>query len=176
MDYKLIKTLTEKFYNGETSEEEEKLLHDFFSNNAVPEEFETDRQLFASLVKMKVETYPEETLRKDVELLIEEEWKSETRMRFYAAAKWAAAVVAVAILVFSLIYKKPSGLKDTYSNPYEAYLATKEILLQVSKAMKKESTVAGKMIIIHDNLNYIQKLEKISEPIDNIRSDEHENN
>lgn len=46
MDYKYINQLLERYWNGETSLEEEQILHSFFSQICVPEELAKYRPLF----------------------------------------------------------------------------------------------------------------------------------
>ena len=46
---KEIRKLLDRFYLGETSMEEEKLLLDYFSSPSIPEELMPDRDLFRAL-------------------------------------------------------------------------------------------------------------------------------
>lgn len=46
MDYKYIHQLLDRYWNGQTSLEEEQILHSFFSQLCLPEEFEKYRSLF----------------------------------------------------------------------------------------------------------------------------------
>jgi len=44
MDINIIKRLLEKFYEGETSLEEEAILSDYFNNEDIPEELQNIRR------------------------------------------------------------------------------------------------------------------------------------
>ena len=46
MTIEQIKSLLSRFYEGQTTSEEERLLADFFRREDVPEELQEDKQLF----------------------------------------------------------------------------------------------------------------------------------
>lgn len=58
MTIEQIKSLLSRFYEGQTTPEEERLLADFFHREDVPEELQEDKQLFLMLVQISDQEMP----------------------------------------------------------------------------------------------------------------------
>ena len=58
MNIEQIKSLLARFYEGQTTPEEERLLADFFSREDVPEELQEDKQLFLMLAQISDQEMP----------------------------------------------------------------------------------------------------------------------
>ena len=139
-----IKILLEKFYNGETSTEEEKALADFFLGEGVPDEFLSDRRLFCALSETPVEVPYEST--QAVESLIDsfrEEQPARKSIKTFGLTYSIAGVAASLALIFGVIqYQKnrqqeATSLADTYKTPDEAYRATVDALQLFSENFSK---------------------------------------
>lgn len=139
-----IKNLLDKFYRGETSDSEEKILVRFFGESEVPEEFRPDQKLFAMLGKNRVKV-PEDSARKIESLIDSFSCESDTKKTskrpriFYLATAIAASLA----LVFGIAQfrKNQSADKpqfaDTYKNPDDAYRATMDALQLFSQNFSK---------------------------------------
>lgn len=131
MDTNNIKQLLERFYQGETSLEEEKMLTDFFLRDDVPDEFLTDKKLFHALNDHSVEV-PRDSAQA-IESLIdsfETESASDKKAKTLHIKYWAIGVAASLALIVGLsLFQKSQPTEqtlftDTYKNSDEAYLAT----------------------------------------------------
>ena len=58
MNIEQIKSLLARFYEGQTTPEEERLLADFFRREDVPEELQEDKQLFLMLAQISDQEIP----------------------------------------------------------------------------------------------------------------------
>lgn len=58
MNIEQIKSLLARFYGGQTTPEEERLLADFFRREDVPEELQEDKQLFLMLAQISDQEMP----------------------------------------------------------------------------------------------------------------------
>ena len=60
MNIEQIKSLLARFYEGQTTPEEERLLADFFHREDVPEDLQEDKQLFLLLAQTSDQEMPQD--------------------------------------------------------------------------------------------------------------------
>lgn len=166
MDIKDIKTLLYSFYEGETSQEDEKTLYEFFSGENIPEDMVSEKRIFLKLYSGQLNDAPlhlEEKLNTLIDNLEREDNKKQTShivlpiKHMNKPWRWAMSIAASILIVLSagiFAYfgenNKSSMLVDTYSNPEDAYLETQKTLLLVSGKLNKG----------------IQQMEKVNKIID----------
>lgn len=151
-----IKKLIEAFYNGETTAEEEQILKDYFNGDNIAEELEEEKDIFVQLYDAKPIEVPS-TLKPRLENLIddlaaqekEEVVISEPKQSKRHLMRWIGSIAAgVAILISAGIYFKGKSninpsineytqMKDTYSDPEEAYKEAQKALALVSSNFNK---------------------------------------
>ncbi len=161
-DLKNIEQLLEKYYNGETSLDEERKLQWFFETQDVPERLQSEKKMFSYYHSRKKETSSPGLNDKLIDLIERQDRLSgrSARSRFIAWAGSAAAVIIVLLAVW-LTYEKPFSkesyiFEDTYDNPELAYLEARKVLYMVSEKMNEGT----------HNLN---NLNKINSGMDNLR-------
>lgn len=161
MDIERIKTLLQRFYDGEsTSEEERELMETFSTATELPEEFETDRRLFASMSSTKDlddnipeglearllskvdEWAAEETVSTDNETS-----KSSRVVNLFTSPIFRRIAAMVAIIAgIGLYYTTNSNhdsemayleTKDTFTDPDEAYAKSMKALEAFSNVIEK---------------------------------------
>jgi len=139
MDNRELKTLLEKYWQGETSLEEEKSLKKWFANNSGHEGLENEEVLFKHFQKTGEIELPGDFEDKILEKIDAD--KSKTIIWGSRLLNWKAAAVISGIIVASIVLKNPFGsstqMTDTYENPQDAYEATKAILMTISSNMNK---------------------------------------
>lgn len=165
MDLKKIKTLLEKYYNGDTSIVEEKVLRDYFDSESIDDELIADRDIFLYQIHEndKLEHIPD---------LSNEIWNSldknnidkskKNNNLIYISLRIAAGIVIILGSYFILKDQLPNQEKqiqfaDTYDNPEAAYKEAKETLLYVSAMLNK-----GK--------SYLEPIEKMNEGTEKLNS------
>ena len=133
-----IKSLLARFYEGQTTPEEERLLADFFRREDVPEDLQEDKQLFLLLAQTSDQEMPQDIAEeitafvnnlgqtKIQPLIPEDKQRKGVIFRLKTPPKmWYRVAATVAILlaigggVISL-QKQNDPFRDTCSTPEEA--------------------------------------------------------
>ncbi|HNV53393.1 MAG TPA: hypothetical protein PKM28_10910, partial [Tenuifilaceae bacterium] len=102
MESQRIKTLLEKYYQGETTLEEESLLKEYFSKNSPSDIDLADKYLVDFFLASKTQIPVD--LNEQLDNLIENEWERETKLKFSTILKWAGSVAAVLIVALGILY------------------------------------------------------------------------
>jgi hypothetical protein len=141
MNSQEINRLLEKYYNGETSVAEERLLKEYFASRDVPEELEAEKAQFAWLSGESGASMASKEI--DREVMRQISGKESFLGRFIERRQWfyATAGVAATILILLAIFVRfdpfPKKIQDTYKDPEVAYNEAKKILQFVSGQLKK---------------------------------------
>jgi hypothetical protein len=142
MELKEIKKLLDKFYEGETSLEEEHLLRNFFKNSPVPDDLAADKELFTQMYQEQQNVPENVDLVQKLHRTIDNHVKRENKTRrlniFYKVSSVAAgiAIIVVSYLVIVQNNKKPLA-NDTYEDPKVAYEQVKRTLLYISQNLNR---------------------------------------
>lgn len=152
MNMDVIRQLLDKYYNGETNSNEEKILQDFFSKDDVPAEFVIDRDLFKHMASVKkgvsagIPDDMKKRLSEKIDTWEKQEFRRKTVIRsFY---KYTAGIVASVLLAvgigLSVLSSSSKGMEDTFDNPQEAYMATEDALRLFAEVLDKGNTQMDK--------------------------------
>ena len=144
MDDKLIQQWLDAFYNGATTEEEERALKAFFLDNKdVPEHWADEQRVFRAIVSEAMVDVPEgfaERLEKSVDEHIARRKSVSLRSIGY----WVASIAAVGLICIGLFMNEVSYpvqddnlIADTYKNPEEAAIAAQKALILISSNLNK---------------------------------------
>lgn len=141
MHTEYIDQFLEKFYRGDTTREEEKILSDYFAQADVPEKYAQDKKVFASLsdyeigqsdtFEQRVETFVDSLQAPEVE-----NYQPKRRTMWTKALSIAASlliVLSIGFLANRYAENNRNTLADTYENPDEAYQATMDALAMFSE-------------------------------------------
>jgi hypothetical protein len=133
-----IKRLLEKYYNGESTDEEERQLKELFSKEIVPDEFQHDREIFSYFRYSASMPGPSDGFE---ERIISAAGTGENnamphgRRILFTAISIAAGLALLAGSYFLLM--RNQGPRDTYSDPAIAYAETMKILYSVSYQLNR---------------------------------------
>lgn len=180
MTIEQIKSLLARFYEGQTTPEEERLLADFFRREDVPEDLQQDKQLFLLLVQASDQEMPQDiaeeitafvnnlgqTERKPV--LSEEKQnkgiiyrlKTPPKM-FYRVAATVAILLAIGggVLFHQRTYTT-DPFRDTCSTPEEAareILYANDIINRSTAPFLRSTMIANEQVNdINETLGKIQ--------------------
>lgn len=158
MELTQVKILLKKYYQSETTANEEKQLKDYFNTHEVPDELKVDRYLFQSLSDFSNEQGVSDDVSAEIISYIndyEQDRKSakltfRKKLTIYLSA---AASIAILLTASLFIYQNRQYDEDrmgTITDPEKAYEQTKETLMYVSSLMNKSK-------------QYLEPLEKFSE-------------
>lgn len=137
MDPEEIKRLLVKYYDGESTGEEEQLLKKFFSQTDIPEELRDEKEIFRYYLQSSVIPEPSSDFEKNIISALDSlDQKSESLKRrriFGILTGIAAGMLILAGTYFFFVHK--SEPRDTYSDPEIAYAETMKILYDVSSRL-----------------------------------------
>lgn len=148
-DLQYIKKLIDAFYEGNTSREEEQILHEYFLEELVPGELEHDKEIFLELYSPEEDVIPfslEQKLNSLIDRLDAEETKKTPvvsikpkSINLRRIASIAASILIVLSIGIYYHFNKADSqtIADTYTNPEDAYMETEKALLFVSTKLNK---------------------------------------
>ena len=153
-DLKNIEHLLEKYYNGETSLEEERKLRWYFQTHGFPERFQAEKRMHDYFQTKKKEILSPGLTNK-LSTLIDNHSSNRSRMK--TILLWAGSAAAVVIILLTVFLgnretfsHREARFKDTYNDPMLAYLETRKALILVSEKLNEGT----------QNLQTLNKLDK----------------
>jgi hypothetical protein len=171
MDSKEIVQLLEKYWNCDTTLEEENQLSNFFSSADVPSHLHETSELFHYYDDQRKQPLSDKIFDAVIlKKLKEASPEGKVVKMFYYVAKIAAGlivVLAAGYLVRQEVRKSyPAEVADTYSDPKLALEETKKALMLISKSFGKARKEASKIEMFNEAEKAIQgKQEKKSSNI-----------
>ena len=161
MDSKNLEQLLEKYWNCETTLEEEQQLRTFFQNGSIPDAMKDTTTLFRFFEAEKNKTL-QENFEKTVtkELRQRQGGKIISMVSFANIARIAAGVLVMVVATYFIrqeVRKSyPQELQDTYSDPKMALEETKKALMMISNSFNKAQRDAGKIKAFNEAEEKIQ--------------------
>ncbi|MBS1485959.1 MAG: hypothetical protein JST43_00110 [Bacteroidetes bacterium] len=163
MDSKQIEQLLEKYWNAETSLEEEQELHRYFQTNGVPDTLQETAELFRYFTHEKNKTFTDSDFDKRVTKHIGQRQGGKViRMtNWFQIARVAAGVlvlVAAVYLIGQEVRKSsPIEIADTETDPQLAFEETKKALLMISKSFNKAQQEVVKINLLNEAQQKIER-------------------
>jgi hypothetical protein len=160
-DLEKIKELLEKYFNGDTSLEEEEILHSFFTRQEVPANLKAEAGLFGYFNRERSGSLPgdlEQKLERKIAGSDPGLRKPGFRLSYYWISGIAAAVLILAGIFIDLQIRKNSSLivrKDTFEDPYLAYVEAKKALYMVSEQMNAATEPLKNIEKLDAGVNYM---------------------
>jgi len=166
MDYKHIEDLLQKYWNAETSLQEEQELKLFFSNETVPEHLKEAANLFRYFEMQKNVRMQDDAFDRNLKQKIKPQGKSIS-MSFPQVARIAAGlfvVIAATFFIHQEVQKAyPDEQEDTYNDPQVAFEETKKALMMISKSFNKAQKEASKINVFNEATEIIQNKDQKEE-------------
>ncbi|MDX9946242.1 MAG: hypothetical protein RBS38_02670 [Bacteroidales bacterium] len=144
----IIQLLT-KYYDGNSTIEEERLLKEFFSGPCVPEELLDEQEIFRCYTSISNKDVPEPSadFEKKIFAAIDREEKRTlmpSRRRLYVMLSGVAATLLILAAAYFFFDRRPD-IRDTYSDPEVAYAEAMKILYSVSSRMNEGTRELGQL-------------------------------
>jgi hypothetical protein len=168
MDSKEVGQLLEKYWNCETSLEEEQVLRSYFKSPNVPDQLKDAAELFRFFENERqrsLTTEFDDNVMRSVKKT-ERQTKVISMVRWVQVARIAAGIlvmVAAGYFVRNEVMKSKDQsqvLTDTFSDPKDALEETKKALMLISKSFGKAREGAGKINMINEAEQKISGKEK----------------
>jgi hypothetical protein len=126
MEWSEIDSLLEKYFNGETSLNEEQQLRDYFSTQVPAPHLEQYQSLFGFFDQAKLEEYPKQLP------IFETVKPSRNRIIWWSAAASVVVLVGWSTFAFLQITAPEQSDLGTYEDPKVAFEATQKALSMLS--------------------------------------------
>jgi len=163
MDSKRIEELLNKYWNCETSLEEEQQLKEYFSGTHIPDQWKETAALFRYFEESKKKSLTDSSFDGRV---MKNVHKPEGKMRkLVINSLRIAAGVAVLVAATWFVRKEirqstPQAVVDTYDDPQLAFEETKKALQMISKSFGAAEQQAKKINLFNEAQEEIQKKNK----------------
>lgn len=152
MEYNEIRTLLDRYWEGETSLEEEELLRSFFADHQqnLPPDLQEAAPLFgyfATEATRQVPAMPEMEAPQTIVVTMPRPWQHWMK---YAAALLMAAGLTYSVQQYRIKQDQTNNAlvlhqEDTYDDPEKAYAATKKALELLAKNLNKGTAQVQKL-------------------------------
>ncbi len=129
-----LKELLAKYYNGDSSLEEEMMLKEYFEGDIILPGYETEMEIFRHFRGSGTMSAPPDDLEMRIRESIDDLEKTRGKnftIRWYFAMSGIAAVLLITI-GFYFFFKHNAGPRDTFSDPVIAYAETMKVLNDIS--------------------------------------------
>ncbi len=158
MNIEQIKSLLARFYEGQTTPEEERLLADFFRREDVPEDLQEDKQLFLLLAQTSDQEMPQDIAEeittfvnnlgqtKIQPLILEDKQRKGVIFRLKTPPKMWYRVAATVAILFAIgggmfVYQQRTfatdPFRDTCATPEEAAAQIQRANSMIAKATEQ---------------------------------------
>lgn len=159
MDSKRIEELLNKYWNCESSLEEEQQLREYFRGREIPEQLKETASLFRYFDINKKKTLTDVSFDRDVLVRIRPKGKMSS-MVFNAMR--IAAGISVLVVAFWFVKNEvrkstPQEVVDTYNDPKLAFEETKKALMMISKSFGTAEEQARKINMFNEAQEEIHK-------------------
>lgn len=161
MDSKRLEQLIERYWNCETSVEEENELKAYFSSADVPEKYKDTAAVFQYFSKSKDVNLKDESFTLRLSDTVKDSGSDKVRQLVLNTMKIAAGI-AVLLIAFWFVHnevKTPADekLADTYTDPKVAFEETKKALMIISKGFGTAEAQTKELKIFNEAQEQIQR-------------------
>jgi hypothetical protein len=129
-----LKRLIGKYYDGISTDEDERTLRAYFSGKNVYPGYEAEKEIFSMYMDSFRAPEPsagfESSIMKAIDKQSDPEKKSKIRNLLLPLMSAAAGLLILAVSLFFLIHRSPR--EDTFTDPEIAYAETMKVLMDVS--------------------------------------------
>lgn len=164
MDSNKIDELLNKYWNCETSLEEEQQLREYFRAREFPEQLKETAVLFRYFDENKKKSLNDMAFENQVMEKVKAPRQGKVVRLFYNTMRIAAGVAVLVVagwLVRNEIRKStPQEVVDTYDDPKLAFEETKKALQMISRSFGTAEENAKKINMFNDAQQQLQKKEE----------------
>jgi hypothetical protein len=163
MDSEKIDELLGRYWNCETSLEEEQLLREYLCSGNIPEHLTETANLFRYFDAQKNISLTDTAFEGQVMKKIQSRPKGKMRTMAFNTMRIAAgiAVLIAAVWLVRLEIREsgPAEMADTYNDPKMAFEETKKALMMISKSFGTAEEQAKKINLFNEAQKDIRKKE-----------------
>ncbi len=165
MNSRQIENKLERYFNGESSLEDEKTLREFFQKDDIPPHLLSLKAQFEYFADEHDHEYLDESFDEKILNQISQEEKQQKRgsiRRYLYTASGIAASILIILSVFFKFDPFTNKVEDTFSDPYAAYIETRKALLFVSETFNKGADPIEKISKFDDGMQQLSKISSMN--------------
>ncbi len=165
MDSNRIDELLKKYWDCETSIEEEQQLKAFFRGQEIPEQLKETAALFQYFEHEKKKTIADQSFETKVLTSVGGPKQGKVTRLFYNSMRIAAGIAVLLVAIWFVREEIRStnppavivSAEDTYDDPKLAFEETKKALMMISKSFGSAEDKAKKLNMFNDAKEQVQK-------------------
>lgn len=165
MDFNRMEELLEKYWNCETTLEEEKELRAFFLGDNVPEKLKEAAAMFRYFEEMKGRSLNDVAFDQQVLKKVQVKKEGKVSRLVYNTMRIAAGLAVVITATWFIHHEVkttiPQEVADTYTDPKMAFEETKKALLMISKGFGTAEAQTRKINLFNEAQEEIQGKQNI---------------
>ena len=156
METKEIKRFLQLYFNGESTDEDERNLEKYFQSGNIADELKEYAEFFGGIAEL-ANADDNSTIEEDImDYILENEHREKTKFRqMWQVVTGIAASVIIVLGGFLFYQQQQKPFEDTYNNPQQAYVVAQQTLQFMSSKYNKGLS----------GLAEFDKLEKAEEPL-----------
>jgi len=170
MNSQEIEKILERYFNGETSRDEELALNAFFSKEDVPAHLKSLKPMFSCLNEASKEELSEDFDERFFGNISQKEVgrkKSVRRLYVYVSTGIAASILVILGLFYQFDVFS-SKMEDTFNDPAVAYNEARKALLFVSDKFNTGLEPARQLASFDNTMEKMNKVSGFGEGVDNM--------
>ena len=160
MDFKEREDLLIKYWNCETSLEEEKQLREYFGGDDIPDQLRETASMFRHFEEAKKKSLSDLAFNDQVMRKVNPR-KGQIRRLMYNSMRIAAGLLVVIVATWFIRTEVrqtiPQEIVDTYDDPELAFEETKKALLMISKSFGTAEQQTRKINMFNEAQEEIQR-------------------
>ena len=164
MDSRKIDELLQRYWECETSLEEEQQLREYLQGSDLSDQHREAAALFRYFSSNKKKSISDAGFETKVLHAARSPKKSKVIHLFYNSMRIAAGIAVLVVATYFVrkeIHKAdPVAMEDTYSDPKLAFEETKKALLMISKGFTQAENETRKINLFNEAQEEIQKIDK----------------
>jgi hypothetical protein len=161
MDSNKIDELLNKYWNCETSLEEEQQLREYFRGKNIPEQLKETAPLFRYFDEHKKKAIEDTAFDAEVLKKVKVPKNGKMVKLFYNSMRIAAGVAVLVVATWfvrdEIRKSDPQTTEDTYDDPKLALEETKKALLMISKSFGRAEEKAKKINLFNEAQKQVQQ-------------------
>jgi hypothetical protein len=161
MDSNRIDELLNKYWNCETSLEEEQELRQYFKGSQVPGQWKETASLFRYFEESKKKSLEDQPFDPRLLEKVTVQQRGKAVRLLYNSMRIAAGIAVLVIAVWfvrkEVRTSTPQEIVDTYDDPKLAFEETKKALMMISKSFGQAEEQAKKINLFNEAKEEIQK-------------------
>ena len=164
MNFRRIENLLERYFDGNTSLEEEKILKEFFQGDDIPQHLVSLKESFNYFSQENTkdeldDSFDQKILSKINHFDISNKRQERRRTLYYISG--VAASLLIIISIFTNFNPFTNRLSETLENPEAAYLETRKALLFVSGALNRGVKPVENIAKFEDGIEQLSKVRSL---------------